>query len=176
MIKVTKTILFKVIGQQLLSYEELCTVLIQVECLLNSRPLTILSSDPAEPSALTPSHFLHTAPLFSLPAPDVNPDKINLVDRYSLIDKMVQSFWNRWRMEYLHGLQVRLKWNTPSVPITPGTVVVVINDNVPPLAWPLAVVEKVHPSKDGVIRVATVKISGRTYVRPVVRLCPLPTQ
>ncbi|XP_045768370.1 uncharacterized protein LOC123869490 [Maniola jurtina] len=38
------------------------------------------------------------------------------------------------------------------------------------------ITEKVHPAKDGIIRVATVKISGRTYLRPVVRLCPLPTQ
>lgn len=176
MIKVTKTILFRVIGQQLLSYEELCTVLTQVECLLNSRPLTVLSSDPAEPSALTPSHFLHTAPLFSLPAPDVSSENISLLHRHALLDNLVQSFWNRWRMEYLHGLQVRQKWNTPTTPITPGTVVVVINDNVPPLAWPLAIVEKVHPSKDGIVRVATVKISGKTYLRPVVRLCPLPSQ
>lgn len=176
MIKVTKTILYKAIGQQLLSYEELSTVLTQIECLLNSRPLTVLSSDPAEPSALTPSHFLHTAPLLSLPAPDVSFDNISLLDRHSLMDKIVQSFWNRWRMEYLHGLQIRQKWNTPSTPITPGMVVVVINDSVPTLAWPLAVVEKVHPSKDGVIRVATVRITGKNYLRPVVRLCPLPTQ
>ncbi|XP_045498045.1 uncharacterized protein LOC123696083 isoform X2 [Colias croceus] len=176
MVKVIKTHLFRVIGQQILSYEELCTVLTQIECLLNSRPLTVLSSDPAEPSALTPSHFLNTAPLLSLPAPQVKSDHVSLLDRHSLLDKLVQSFWKRWRMEYLHGLQVRQKWNTPSTPITPGTVVVVINDNAPPLTWPLAVVEKVHPSKDDVARVCTVRTAKGTYLRPVVRLCPLPRQ
>lgn len=177
MIKVVKTHLYRVIGQQLLSYEELCTVLTQIECLLNSRPLTVLSSDPAEPSALTPSHFLHTAPLFSLPAPDVESEKISLLQRHSLLDKLVQSFWQRWRMEYLHELQVRQKWNTPSAPITPGVVVVVIEDNVPSLAWPLAIVEKVHPSKDGIIRTCTIRTSkGAILVRPVVRICPLPRQ
>lgn len=92
------------------------------------------------------------------------------------MDNIVQSFWNRWRIEYLNGLQVRRKWNTPTAPIASGTVVVVIQDNVPPLTWPLAVIEEVHPSKDGVIRVATVRIARRTYLRPVDRLCPLPTQ
>ncbi|XP_073967102.1 uncharacterized protein [Choristoneura fumiferana] len=58
-----------VVGQQILSYEELLTVLAQVEALVNSRPLTAMSSDPAEPAALTPAHFLHTAPLLSLPTP-----------------------------------------------------------------------------------------------------------
>ncbi|KAG6464047.1 hypothetical protein O3G_MSEX014239 [Manduca sexta] len=91
MIKVEKSHLFKVIGQQLLFYEELLIVLTQVEALKNSRPLTPLSSDPAEPTALTPAHFLHTAPLFSLPASRV--DSSNLRERHSLIDKLVQSFW-----------------------------------------------------------------------------------
>lgn len=81
-VKVVKMHLFRVVGQQLLSYEELCTVLTQIECLLNSRPLTVLSSDPAEPTALTPSHFLHTAPLFSLPAIEVNSDPVSLLHRH----------------------------------------------------------------------------------------------
>ena len=176
MIKVIKTHLFKVIGHQLLSYEELNTVLVQIECLLNSRPLTVLSPDPAEPLSLTPSHFLHTAPLCSLPAPEVTSGNLSLLQRQTLLDKLVQSFWERWRLEYLHSLQIREKWNTPSVPIKSGTVVVIITDNAPPLAWPLAIVERVHPSKDGIIRVATVKTVKGTYLRPVVRLCPLPTQ
>ncbi|XP_045497570.1 uncharacterized protein LOC123695705 [Colias croceus] len=114
--------------------------------------------------------------LDALPAPQVKSDHVSLLDRHSLLDKLVQSFWKRWRLEYLHGLQVRQKWNTPSTPITPGTVVVVINDNAPPLTWALAVVEKVHPSKDDVGRVCTVRTAKGAYLRPVVRLCPLPRQ
>ncbi|XP_045498281.1 uncharacterized protein LOC123696254 [Colias croceus] len=120
--------------------------------------------------------ILITALLLSLPAPQVKSDHVSLLDRHSPLDKLVQSFWKRWRLEYLHGLQVRQKWNTPSTPINPGTVVVVINDNAPPLTWPLAVVEKVHPSKDDIARVCTVRTAKGTYLRPVVRLCPLPRQ
>jgi hypothetical protein len=175
MVKVIKTHLYKIIGQQLLSYEELLTVLVQIECLLNSRPLTVLSSDPSELTALTPNHFLNNFPLLSLPAPEVD-SVVSPLQRYSLLDKLVQSFWKRWNVEYLHNLQTKQKWNTPSTPITPGTVVVIIVDNAPTLSWPLAVVERIHPSKDGIIRVVTVRTSRGTYTRPVVRLCPLPTQ
>lgn len=174
MVKVVKTHLFKVIGQQILSYEELLTVLAQIEALVNSRPLTALSSDPAEPSALTPAHFLNTAPLSSLPAPEANSS--SLLQRHTLLDKLVQSFWQRWRSEYLHQLQARSKWNSPASPIQEGTLVIMINDNSPPLSWPLAVVEKLHTSKDGTTRVVTVKTAKGSYVRPVIRLCPLPTQ
>lgn len=148
----------------------------QVECLLNSRPLTVLSSDPAEPTALTPSHFLHTASLRSLPAAEVETDNVSLLDRHALLDKLVQSFWKRWRTEYLQSLQVREKWNTPSVPITTGTVIVIMTENLPPLSWPLAVIDKIHPSKDGIVRVASVRTAKGTYLRPVVKLCPLPNQ
>ncbi|KAL0860149.1 hypothetical protein ABMA27_010456 [Loxostege sticticalis] len=88
MIKTVKTHLYYAIGQQLLSYEELVTILTQIECLLNSRPLTALSSDPSEPTALTPSHFLHTLPLHSLPAAEIGSSTAeNLLDRHSLMDK-----------------------------------------------------------------------------------------
>ncbi|CAK1585924.1 unnamed protein product [Parnassius mnemosyne] len=86
------------------------------------------------------------------------------------------SFWRRWRTEYLHQLQARQKWTQSSVPVKVGTVVITINDNSPTLSWPLGVIIKVHPSKDGIVRVATLKTARGTLVRPVVRLCPLPTQ
>lgn len=174
MVKVIKSHLFKVIGLQILSYEELSTVLAQVEALLNSRPLTILSSDPVEPSALTPAHFLHTTPLLSLPAP--YSECATLRDRYSLLDKMVQSFWQRWRVDYLHQLQSRAKWNTSSTTIGIGTIVIIMTDHAPPLAWPLGIIEAVHPSKDGITRVATVRTNKGSFVRPIVKLCPLPNQ
>ncbi|XP_030760561.1 uncharacterized protein LOC115885714 [Sitophilus oryzae] len=57
-VKSFKTHLFRVIGDQRLTYEDLYTVLVQIEALLNSRPLCPLSSDPNDLSALTPGHFL----------------------------------------------------------------------------------------------------------------------
>ncbi|CAK1599199.1 unnamed protein product [Parnassius mnemosyne] len=122
-----------------------------------------------------PLHTLDNQDISDMPETRISSHTV-LLHRHSLLDKLVQSFWDRWRMEYLHGLQVRQKWNTSSTPIAPGTVVVVINDNAPSLAWPLAIVESVHSSKDGVARVVTVRTSKGTYLRPVVRICPLPKQ
>lgn len=175
-IKCIKGHLFKVIGQQILTFEELQTVLTQIEALLNSRPLTVLSSDPSDPVALTPAHFLHTAPLKFLPACDFSDTIPHLLSRYELLDKLVQSFWTRWRREYLHNLQVRQKWNTVSSPLKEGMVVLIVQDNVAPLHWPLGVIIQTFKGKDGVIRVASVKTKHGIYQRPVVKLCPLPTQ
>lgn len=175
-IKSVKNHLSKVIGAQILSYEEFLTVLTQIEALLNSRPLCWLSSDPAEPLALTPAHFLTLTPLQSLPVNDETDKPINRLTRKELLDQIVQSYWKRWFQEYLSGLQSRQKWNTPSCPVKPGLLVVIHQDSVPPLQWPLGIIEQVFPGKDNVIRVATVRTRDGVYKRPVIKLCPLPTQ
>lgn len=108
-VKSVKSHLLKVIGEQLLTYEELTTVLAQIEALLNSSPLCKLSGDSSAPEALTPAHFLTLMPLGSLPAENVVGLNVNRLDRFQLVDHMVQSFWKRWRQEYLSSLQVRKK-------------------------------------------------------------------
>ncbi|KAF2882391.1 hypothetical protein ILUMI_23761 [Ignelater luminosus] len=55
-----------VIGDSILTMEEMYTLLMQIETCLNSRPLTLLSYDPMDLQALTSGHFLIRAPLDSV--------------------------------------------------------------------------------------------------------------
>jgi hypothetical protein len=174
-IKSLKSHLYRVIGTQLLTYEELMTVLIQIEAIMNCRPLCLMGED-HNPEILTPAHFLMTSPLQCLPAPDVSAGNPNLLSRKHLLDSMVQSFWKKWRLEYLHSMQSRQKWCTAEAPIQVGAVVLVHMDDVPPLRWPLGKVEEVFPGPDGTIRVALVRTKTGCLKRPVVKLCPLPRQ
>ncbi|XP_045453907.1 uncharacterized protein LOC123663262 [Melitaea cinxia] len=176
-IKSLKAHLYRVIGDQILTLEEFSTVLAQIEAVMNSRPLCrTLSNDPSESLALTPAHFLTLTPLKYLPAQEIEEGPLHLLSRQELIDKLVQSFWKRWKADYLHTLQTRNKWNTPTNPIAKGDVVIIIVDNAPPLHWPLGVVEEVFPGSNGVTRIVRVRTATGTYLRPVVRLCPLPKQ
>ncbi len=59
----------RVVNNTKLTFEELTTILFQVEACLNSRPLVPLPCDDDGTEALTPGHFLLGRPLESLPDP-----------------------------------------------------------------------------------------------------------
>ena len=51
-----------------------------------------------------------------------------------------------------------------------GDLVIIHQDNLVPGKWPMARVSEVHPGKDGIVRVASVKTSSGTYKRPVSKI------
>ncbi|XP_008179890.1 uncharacterized protein LOC103308389 [Acyrthosiphon pisum] len=83
----------RVIGTQVLTFEEMCTITHRIEAILNSRPITPFSSDPNDLQALTPGHFLIGAPLVALPDSDVTQIPINRLRRWQLLDQFHQSLW-----------------------------------------------------------------------------------
>lgn len=66
LIRSTKRCLRKIIGQARLTYDELQTATVEVEAVLNSRPLSYVSMDNLE-EPLTPSHLLTGRRILSLP-------------------------------------------------------------------------------------------------------------
>lgn len=79
-----------------------------------------------------------------------------------------------WSTDYLSHLQQRAKWTTKEDNIQRGRLVVVKEDNAPPMHWQLAIIEATHPGQDGLVRVATVRTSNGSFKRPISKLCPLP--
>lgn len=103
-VKSLKTHIYRVVGLQILTYEEFLTILTQIESMLNSRPLTPLSPDPNDLRPLTPSHFLLLEAPISLPEDDLTNVAHSRLSRWQLIQQMVQHIWKRWSSEYLHTL------------------------------------------------------------------------
>ncbi|XP_043258500.1 uncharacterized protein LOC122400851 [Colletes gigas] len=71
-VKSFKYHLLRTIGDILFTYEELNTYVVEIEAILNSRPITPISSDPNDYIALTPAHFLIGESLIGLPEQDVS--------------------------------------------------------------------------------------------------------
>jgi len=77
-----KSLIYRVLGESHLSYEELCTILTRAEACLNSRPLTEMSTDPSDLTYLTPGHFLIGESLLAIPERDESTMPVNRLDRW----------------------------------------------------------------------------------------------
>ncbi|XP_031638856.1 uncharacterized protein LOC116350980 [Contarinia nasturtii] len=75
-VKSMKYHLRRILGAKSYTYEYLITFLVQIEAVLNSRPLYALNDDPNDMCALTPAHFLIGEPLI-LPPPISVPTQTN---------------------------------------------------------------------------------------------------
>ena len=103
MIQTVKRCLRKILINACLTYEELLTVLTEVEMIVNSRPITYISSDDLE-EPLTPSHLLCGHRVLSLPDPvvameshdlDVRTSRADLTRRLRYLNKVLKDFWGR---------------------------------------------------------------------------------
>ena len=173
-IKSFKHHLKRVVSDQLFTFEELNTFVIEVEGILNSRPLTPMSTDPNDLSVLTPGHFLIGDALTSLPEANFIVTPNNRLFNWQHIQKIRQHFCTRWSKEYLNELNIRQKWKTGQHGIKEGTIVLLKEENLPSMQWALARVIKIHPGNDGVIRTVTVKTANSELKRNVKNLSPLP--
>ena len=174
-IKSVKGHIKRVIGDNHLTYEEMYTLLVGVEAVLNSRPLTPLSSDANDLSALTPGHFLIGHPLTAIIDLDHTGLPSNRLSRWQLVEAFKQHIWRRWSTEYLTNLHNRSKWKKPSTKAPQiGTMVLVKEDNLPPLQWRLGRIVEVHPGSDGLVRVVTVKCRNGLFKRAISKICALP--
>lgn len=173
-VRSTKHHLKRVIGDTLLTFEGLYTLLVQVESVLNSRPLSPLSSDPDDLVPLTPAHFLVGKSLTSVPEYDVSTIPQNRLSLYQHIQYMKLHFWKRWSKEFVSELQTRTKWKTNQSNLKENTLVVIKEDNLSPAHWKLGRIIQTHPGKDGVPRVATIKTASGEIKRGFQKICPLP--
>ena len=170
-VKSMKTHLRRILGDVKLTYEELTTVLTQIEACLNSRPLVPLANDDNGIEALTPGHFIIGRPLKALPDTSFAYNgSLSLLKRWQLCQSLLRHFWKRWSTEHIAHIGRFTKWKYPSRNLCVGDLVILREDSPISTKWPLARVMEVHPGKDNLVRVATIKT---VYTRPVTKLALL---
>ncbi|CAG7828452.1 unnamed protein product, partial [Allacma fusca] len=89
-IRMMKNHLVRAVGTTVFNYEDMYTILTQVEACMNSRPLTQLSSDPNDLSALTPGHFLVGDALNSIPEENAKWEPASHLSKWRLMQRAVQ--------------------------------------------------------------------------------------
>ena len=155
----------KSLGKSKLTYEELLTIIIEIEAVLNSRPLCYLYDNEVD-EIITPSHLLAGRRIMS-PIDDViDPCNVEMTPsglskRVKYISKLVLNFTSKWQHEYLTGLrEYHRDHMIPRKEISLGEVVL-IEDKLPRSKWKLAVVDELLQGRDGKIRGCKLRIISR---------------
>lgn len=158
-------------GRSKITHEVLCTLMAEVMAIINSRPLIPVSSDPEAPLILTPAMLL-TQKIGTPPVPSGNFSDANLLKHaWKKVQALADTFWARWRLEYLNTLQIRQKWHTKKPNLKDGDIVLLKDKQARRHEWSMGVIAKAFQSDDGLVRKVEVKVAShqppRTYLRPV---------
>ena len=145
-------------------------VLLDIETQINRHPLSYVEDD-IELPVLVPANFLFQRPS---ELPEIQPhqeEDRSLRKRLKFLKACKDQLWSRWKREYLTAFRERHKLlgKTTKLKVVVGDVVIDKNRG----NWPLVVVGKTFPGKDGKIRTVKLKTSNGELERPVQHLFPL---
>ncbi|XP_068617432.1 uncharacterized protein [Battus philenor] len=100
---------------------------------------------------------------------------IDFAGPISQCTQLKQSFWKMWYKQYLNTLQNRPKWRLVNNNVTVGRLVILREDNCPPMSRPMARITKVYPGHDGLVRAVEVKTSNsKAHTRSITKISLLP--
>ena len=176
----------KALGKCMVSKEQLETLIVEIEAIMNSRPLLYVNDDVGSGQPLTPGHFLSVNCMHGTPNIDelYNPDESScdsLLQSWRIGQTHLDVFWKIWSTEYMQSLREThtakmkpVKGEVTRVPRV-GEVVTLKEDNLPRGSWKLARIDSlIESSADGVHRAAVVITStGRKLKRPYRLIYPL---
>ena len=156
--------------------ETLRTLFVEVEAIVNSRPLAVDTLTDVSIDPLTPNHLLTMKSKVVLPPPGVfQPADVYCRKRWRTVQFMTNEFWRRFSKEYLQASQERQKWNDARRNLAVDDVVLIMEEDVGRNRWPMGVVIEVFPSDDGLVRTVNLRIAGSQVPlkRPVTKLVVL---
>lgn len=159
----------KILGRALVSVEELHTVLLELEAMVNDSPLGYVSGDLEEPLPITPSKLMYGCQLRPFPRHDITLEELNdptfseithLSKRVQYISKVSNDLWKYWNSEYVLSLRETSKKMIARTGRTWPTVgdVVLIHDDDSRLLWRLGKITKLLRGSDYLCRVVELEL------------------
>ena len=166
MVHSIKRCLRKVVDRTTLNFEELVTLLIEIESIINCRPLTFVYDDQEGISyALTPAHLIYGRRLASSPSAshfEVVSSNKSLTKRAKNQRHLLTQLTNCWHKDYLLSLREyrAVKGNSQRPSVRIGDIVIVKDDNTKRIFWKMARVVELLKGSDGVARAALINVSN----------------
>ena len=156
-----------------LDNESLRTLFVEVEAIVNSRPLAVDSLTDMSINPLTPNHLLTMKSKVVFPPPGVfQKGDVYCRKRWRAVQHLANEFWGRFKKEYLQASQERPKWNRARRNLAVNDVVLIMDEDTPRNRWAMGRVIAVFPSEDGLVRKVDLKVAGSALPlkRPVTKL------
>ena len=149
------------------------TLVVEIEGIVNRRPLTPSSDNPDDFEALTPAHLLYPgASLHSsnniLPSTSTNAETLR--NSWIRVQARVNAFWLHWKRDYITLLHQRKKWLNTERDLQVDDLVIMVEDNVHRGDWRMARVINIY--SDGAhVRKADIKTAeGKMFQRDRTKL------
>ena len=167
LIRLIKKHLVRIIGDNILTFGELQTVLFEISNLMNERPIgTKPGSNIDLGTYLCPNDLLLGRSGLQAPR-EIFAISSNLKCRQEFIDQITDNFWKKWMRDFFHTLIIRQKWHTTVRNLEVGDIVLVQDSNMIRGKWKLAQISKVLPSSDNIVRDVIVRYKqqrdGKSY-------------
>ena len=179
LVRSVKIVLKKILGRATLDYDELLTVLIEIEGIINARPITYVYDDEESVSyALSPSQLTNGRRICSRP----NSRHYEIVSTNSSLNKRARrhkqilcQFTTRWRKEYLRNIRENAQVNgkrqkQKTEQLKEGDIVIVKNDKTNRNFWRLGKIEELISGDDGMVRAAKVRVSNENGKSDVLKI------
>ena len=123
-----------------------------------------MGDKPDYPYVITPTHFL-------IPQPEVlSPitDTVSLQKGLLVKNELMDYFWELWRTEYLCSLPMGAgRTGGETSPLAVGSMLLLREEGSSCALWPLGLVERVYPSKDGHVRSVEVRTKKGIYTQSI---------
>ena len=176
---IVKRSLRKALGKCLVTREQMSTLIVEIEAIVNSRPLLYIEDDVNSSEGLTPAHFLSINCNTGVPNVDTEyePTQLSakqLLESWKRGQVHLNRFWEIWLTEYLQSLRethtLRMKPVKGEVTRKPqiGEVVIIKEEGAPRGSWKLARIETlIEGEVDNIHRAAVlITSSGKRLKRP----------
>ena len=151
LVKCTKRALNAMVGDQIMTFAELQTVMFEVAQLLNQRPIGVQPKSPNDGTYLCPNDLLLGRSTSHTPQGPFQ-ERSSKKFRLDFLQSIVGAFWKRWTREVFPTLVIQPKWHTEQRNLKIGDVVLVQDSNLVRGKWRMAVVSKSESSEDGRVR------------------------
>lgn len=172
-----KKCLKRTIGRRRVNFVELQTLVLEVEAILNNRPICDDHDDDID-DVLTPNHLIFGRRIENSNFARVSIDSFedeHLNKREKHLEKMISYFWEIWRKEYVTSLREKHKSSKekPEI-VSVNDIVIIYDDKQPRHMWKIGRVDELIRSKDGIVRAAKVQTGqGPILSRPLCKLYPI---